>query len=305
VIVCEKGGDMHKKVIIAVLLIIFFCGCDKIMPKKQVKPTEGPKDIQPPPISGELLAQVENWAIGVEDFKDTLDAIRIAFPDEPIEDVATKKAILNDLVTSEILAREAEAQGLDKDEDVIDALRAYRRTLLDQMIREKIVRNITVTDIEVENFYNDNKTRLREPEERKVREILVPTETQAKDILIRLLQGESFTALAKNYSTAPSRSKSGDLGYISAVDAEKKSRKFLDEVFTKEKGEHSGYFKTDDGYYIIKVEDIRGGKVKPLSDMRDDIKEYLRQEKFAKRINDTVSNTKKKLHVIINEHLLE
>lgn len=294
---------MRKTVIFLSLAIFLFVGCDKLLPSKEPVISDAP-----PPIRGTLLAQVNDWAIGTEDFRDRIEALKSLYPDIGTLDVDTQKKTLQEWVNLEILSQIATEQGLDKDYDVKDAVRDFKRTLLVDKLRENILRNITVTSAEVENFYNTNQLIFKEPEQRKISEIVVPTESRAKDILIKLLQGESFASLARSYSTAPSASKGGDLGYI-VPDPEKlkeKFQKFWEVAFTTDKGETSSYFRGPDGsYYIVKVEDVKGGKLKPLSEVRTNIEAYLKNDKIQKELEDLIFNAKQKYKVVINEYLLE
>ena len=188
---------MSKKISIFIILcFLFFVGCEKVKPKPEnIEPTSAKT-----PIKGALLAQVNDWAIGTTDFKDKLDALKTLLPQkefaDQFDDAETKKKILEELVNFEILAQVAESRGLDKEQDVTDAVKNFKRNFLAQKMLGKLYNDVTVTNIEIENFYDTNKGLFREPEERRVKEIVVASEAQAKDILIRLLQGEDFGFIA-------------------------------------------------------------------------------------------------------------
>ncbi|UCC94786.1 MAG: peptidyl-prolyl cis-trans isomerase [Candidatus Omnitrophota bacterium] len=295
----EKG--VIRKFFVILAVCIFICGCDFMSPRRTAGPETAPRR---PSVKGPLLARVDEWAIGVDDFKERLGALKPLYPDADLDDPDNQKRILQELVNREILARVAESQGLDDTTDVRETLEDFKSTLLVEKMNERMSQEITVTDAEIRNFYDSNKLIFREPEERKIRELVVSTEDRAKDILIRLLQGENFTSLARTYSIAASRNKGGDLGYL-AVEPKEKFRKFWEEAFTKEKGETSGYFRGPDGYYILKVEDVRGGKEKLLIDVREEIKEHLRREKIKKKRDDLIYSAKQKMNVVINVEYLE
>jgi peptidyl-prolyl cis-trans isomerase C len=292
---------MFKKVLIIAILTVFILGCDVLFPKKD-KP--GPDfSSAPPAVKGTLLAQVNDWAIGTGDFSDQLEALKTLYPNVDIGSKDAKKRILEELIDFEILAQYAETKGLDKDKDVMEAVKNFKRTFLAQKMLEEISRKVTITDVEVQNFYNSNRLNLREPEERKIREIIVRTESQAKDIVIKSLQGQSFSSLAKEYSIADSKRKNGDLGYLS-VDPQERFQKFWEEAFTTEEGKISNYFQGPKGYYILKVEDKRGGKEKPLTELKSTIREYLRREKMDKEKSDIINAAREKFNVVINESLV-
>jgi peptidyl-prolyl cis-trans isomerase C len=301
---------MSKKISIFIILcFLFFVGCEKVKPKPEnIEPTSAKT-----PIKGALLAQVNDWAIGTTDFKDKLDALKTLLPQkefaDQFDDAETKKKILEELVNFEILAQVAESRGLDKEQDVTDAVKNFKRNFLAQKMLGKLYNDVTVTNIEIENFYDTNKGLFREPEERRVKEIVVASEAQAKDILIRLLQGEDFGFIAKSYSLADSRDKNGDLGLLK-IDQETTTKQkfpnFWKAVVTTEQGKYSSYFTTPEGRYcIIKVEEIKGGEVKALKDVRDNIKEHLRGVQANVKKDEIIAEAKKKFKVIINSDLLK
>lgn len=288
-----------KKIIGFVLIIVVFSGCKALSPQK----TET-SEKQTSRIRGPLLAKVNNWAIGVDDFRDQLKAVEALDPEIDIEASDTKIRFLQELVNLEILSQEAQRKGLGKDEEIQEAVRNFKRNLLTQKLLGEISKDVIVTETEIENFYNTNKERLKEPEERRIREIVVPTQTEAKNILIKLLEGESFSILARANSIAASQSKGGDLGYIS-VNLEEKFQKFWEVVFTTEEGEVSNYFRGPEGkYYILKVEDVKGGEVASLYEVKERIRELLRRQKIENKREDIIYNAKQKFEVEINEGLL-
>ncbi|MFH1771287.1 MAG: peptidyl-prolyl cis-trans isomerase [Candidatus Omnitrophota bacterium] len=300
---------MPKKVLtILVLCVILIAGCDNLPWNKP----QQPKPEKSPVLSykGPLLAQVGNWAIGKIDFENQLKAVRAINAEIDTENKEFQKRFLQELVDIETLAQEAEAQGVDKEKEVQDAIRNFKRTLLAQKMLGDIAKSITVTDVEIKNFYESNKLALTEPQQTKVREIVVSTETEAKDLLIKLLKGEDFASLAKEYSVSENKSKGGDLGYLifgseNIPERLKNFEKFWQTVFTTEKGSSSNYFKGEEGYYIIKVEDIKEGKITPLSEVREAIEERLRRDKIEKKKDDIVFSAKSKFEIKVNSHLLD
>jgi peptidyl-prolyl cis-trans isomerase C len=88
----------------------------------------------------------------------------------------------------------------------------------------------------------------------KASHILVKTEEQAKQLLARIQQGESFSKLAQEFSQCPSRKKGGSLGEFGRGQMVKE---FERAVFNAKKGDVV-LVKTQFGWHIIKVEDLWG-----------------------------------------------
>ena len=77
-----------------------------------------------------------------------------------------------------------------------------------------LLKNVTVTEDESLDFYNENKHMFIEPETIKASHILVNDEEQAKEIAKEINDGLSFEEAAEKYSNCPSNAKGGDLGYF-------------------------------------------------------------------------------------------
>lgn len=79
--------------------------------------------------------------------------------------------------------------------------------------------------------------------------ILVKEKGLATQVLKRLKQGARFEELAKDFSTCPSKSKGGDLGWFGPG---KMVKPFEEAVVKLRRGKISGVVKTQFGYHIIK-----------------------------------------------------
>jgi len=80
--------------------------------------------------------------------------------------------------------------------------------------------------------------------------ILVTSEDDANKILKRIRDGEEFGAVAKRFSSCPSRKNSGDLGWF---EKGQMVPEFEQAAFAAEPGTVVGPVKTQFGYHIIKV----------------------------------------------------
>jgi peptidyl-prolyl cis-trans isomerase C len=294
-----------KKVSILLTLIIasslFLTACQNIF-----SPTRSTATNSETQISGPLLAQVDDWKIGLDDFDKSLAALEPLVEKENIKiDRDFKIRVLEELVNNALLAQEAKRRGFDQDKDVIDAVNRYRQTILAEKLKSEVAKDVYVSDKEVEDFYTKSKERLKEVPEFKVREIAVDTESKAKELNMRLLQGEDFATVALSSSMLESARKGGDLGYIS-YDPKKKFDKFWNVIAALDEGSISNVFKGDDGkYYIVKLEAKRAAEPPPLSKIKDDLKKRLEDIKRAEKLSSIINTAKEKSKDITNVELLK
>ena len=285
-------------------LFTVLAGCDKFTAKK---PKEPPKETvsQPVSVKGTLVAKINNYPITLEDLDQEVEVYNSMVPaDKPEMKITTREQrvnyLKNEVVRRILLYQSALAKGLDRKEEIIKALEKTKQDLLVMELVRSEAEKIEVSSSEIEDYYNTYKEQLKEPEERQVREIVVTTEQEAKDILIQLLQGADFATLAQERSKAASAKDGGDLGYIQKG---KKSAQFDNAAFsdTLDVGRISSIFKGTEGYYIIKIDGKRGGKQKPLSELWDDIKRGLTFLKQQQKIEGLISNLSKDAKLEIYE----
>ena len=290
-----RGGYNFKLKVIAfsMLALFFSClfGCDKfnLAPAKKIETKTAIPEMA---VKGTVIAKVNNMSITLEDLNQEVEAYNSMVPaDKPELKITTREQKLNylknEMVRRYLLYQNALDKGLDRNEDVLRALQKTKMELLVVELIKQEAEKIDVSSKEIEDYYNTYKEQLKEPEQRQVREIVVPTEQEAKEILVQLLQGADFTTLAKERSKSASAQNGGDLGFIQKG---KKSEQFDSVVFSDnlEVGGISSIFKTPEGYAIVKIEAKRGGKQRSLSEMWEDIKRGLTFLKQQQKIEDLI-----------------
>lgn len=286
------------------LLLYVLAGCDKfnfLSPKK----VEPKKTTPTAVVKGTVIAKVNNIPITLEDLKQEIEAYNAMVPaDKPESKISTREQkanyLKNEMVRRTLLYQEALDRGLERNEDILIALEKTKMDLLVMELVRQEAEKVDVTSKEVEDYYNTYKEELKEPEERQIREIVVPTETEATEALIQLLQGADFATLARQHSRSPSAKNGGDLGFIQPGN---KFAQFDAVAFSEslEAGKISNIFKGPDGYYILRVESKRGGKQKSLSEIWDDIKRGLTFLKQQQRIEDLIAKLSRAAKIEVYE----
>lgn len=299
-------GHRLQVIIFFIFCFLFFVleGCEKfdfLRPKKEQLKESAPAYT----VKGTIIAKVNNIPITLEDLNEEIDAYNAIVPeDKPESKITTREQRINylksEMVRRTLLYQQALDRGLDKKEEVLTALEKTKQNLLVMALVREEAEKVDVSSREIEDYYNTYKEQLKAPEERQIREIVVPTESEVKDIMILLLQGQDFAALARERSKSPTAKDGGDLGFIQRG---KKFSQFDSAAFsdTLEVGKISNYFKGFDGYYILKLEAKRGGQQKSLSDMWDDIKRGLAFLKQQQKIEDLVGRLSREAKLEIYE----
>ena len=143
-----------------------------------------------------------------------------------LDSPAARRRLLHGLVLVEVLAREAEAQGLAND-TMVEFLtkRALADVVLDRMVAEDSPRFEPTEEI-VQAHYEENRTRFVRPHEFRLLVLVTATREEAATVRDRLLGQEGdgsladeqthFVQLVAEHSIdEPSKARSGDLGYLS------------------------------------------------------------------------------------------
>ena len=291
--------------ILTCFVLIVATGCDKIPFLSKYFPAQKKEEKQvvvetKEPITGDVLARVNDWTLTANEFNEKLDGLKEAIPDYNIDDLDSKKLVLEELVRQELLVQDAEQRGIANEKDIAESVKEFRKTLLVREVASRITGNITVDDAEAEIYYNENKDLFADDTQWQIREIVVPSQAEANEILIELLKGADFATMATQRSKSASAPKGGDMGMVD---------KFLfpqmeSAVATLDKGALSSVFKGPEGYYIAKLEDKKGGTPKEFSEVKEEIKTGLTLLKQQQEILKYIEKLKEGAKIEIHEELL-
>lgn len=311
------------KLLLTHLLIVSISGCDMASSgKDQVKKdktqsnaatdssqskqpatsqqTQNQQSNQPKPLAGNELARVGAWTITLEEFNERLAALKEVIPEFDITNIEAKKLVLDELVRQQLLVEDAEKSGMDKNKDIEAAVEEFRRTLIVREVAKNLTEKISVTDADAQSFYNEKKDQLVDPPEYRVREIVLKDQIKANEILVEVLKGSDFSELAKLNSISASATIGGDLGFIT----QEPFPEMATEILALKAGETSNVFKGPQGYYIIKLEEIKDGKTIPFEEIKNEIIQSQTLLKQQEAILGHIDQIRQKIPVEVREELL-
>jgi len=288
--------------ILSALLLVCVCGCKRA-------------------VSDNVAATVNGRIITYADLDKQYQAQFMSSAERPSTDQMEiqKLEVLRTLVDNEIMLQRAEKLGLmATDADVesrfaelkapytqeefqkqldarkmtVDEMKAQlkRDLSITKLFNKEITSHISISDKDVTDFYNANKTSFNFPEPqvhlaqifvspmpdpnvRNLKNDKAQNDEQARkkiDMLVaRLKQGEDFVTLAQNFSedaaTAPN---GGDLGFVPESALEKTNPEIRASIQTAPAGQVTPVVKTAEGYRIFKIYSKEPAGQRELTDPR-------------------------------------
>ncbi len=252
---------------------------------------------------GQTLVDVNGIVITTTDFKKELDNLP-PYLKPMAESADGKKQLIDTMVVRELVLKEAQKEGIDKNQAVLDKMEDLKKQLILQAyVKKKVDEQANLTDADLQKFYDQNKDKFKTGEQVRASHILVKTEPEAQAILKQLKGGANFEELAKKNSVDASASaKGGDLGWFSKGTM---IPEFEKTAFNMKEGEISGVVKTQFGYHIIKLTGKRPAGIRPFAEVKDQIREALLPQKQQEVLKKITEDMKKNVKYTINEDALK
>jgi foldase protein PrsA len=149
-----------------------------------------------------------------------------------------------------------------------------------------------VSDAQIANYYNKNKSRFAVPEKRDLRIVLTKTEAKANEAKKLLDSGQSFKTVAPKYSIDQGSRDNG--GVLAAVPKGQQEKALDAATFSASKGKISGPIKTQFGYYVFEVTKITPGSQQTLAQSKASIKQLLVSQQQQTKLAAFVKQFQKK-----------
>lgn len=216
-------------------------------------------------------------------------AAQVAASGQPVDDTVRAK-IREEVILREIFMQEAQKRGLGGTEDFKAQMELARQTLMIRALFADFQKKNPVTDADVKAEY-DKFVAANSGKEYRARHILVEKEEEAKAIIASLKGGAKFEDIAKKQSKDPgSGANGGDLDWAPAASY---VPEFSEAMVKLEKGKVSeAPVKTQFGWHVIRVDDIRQAELPKLDEVKPQIVQQLQGMKLNQFQQDLRSKAK-------------
>lgn len=275
----------------------------------------------------EIVAKVNNSIVTRSQFEDRLALYRQQMSqkftgDELDQKMASgQEAILHNIIIENILVQRAEVlldmdkvrknliadfkknQKIESDEELDRLLKEQEMTrpaLLDTLVRMNIPqeiinyevrRKISVSDKEIQEYYDSHKQEFTRPERITLREIVILFEdatreeamSRAEAVRRELDAGADFETLVGRESQAPSRERGGLVGPFGRGELRPELEKA---AFALQPGQVAGPVESSLAFHLVKMESRDAEEATPLDKAKEGISEQLREARFKEKIDD-------------------
>lgn len=247
-------------------------------------------------IQKEALDQLIDRRLIVQEFRKSGYNLPEAIIDDLVKDRVKRE--FGDRVTLTKMLRESGRTYETFRQEEKDALVVY------QMVRKNVAQEIVISPKKIERYYAQNGEKFRVGDRSKVRIILIDARRHARGepkmlaqaVLGRLKAGEDFAKVADEVSDDSRTNKGGDRGWIEAKDTT--LRKELHELaFQLNPGELSEVLELDGSAFILKVEERKSAEVRPISEVRLEIEEALKQSERDRLQKAWIERLRKKAYI--------
>lgn len=314
----------------------------------------------------EIIARINNSIVTRADLRKAREQLYSEAHQQPDAAVAEQQArdhekdLLRDLIDQQLLLQKASDLGISADTDLVkrlDELRKqmhaesmeemetaakaqgisfedFKQNLKNNILTQKVIGqevggHIAVSNQEIQQYYDQHKAEMDRPEQVRLSEILISTQTtaavktqkgetalplaptadavaqaQAKvsQVYEMLQKGGSFDDLAKKYSDGPTAAAGGDLEYFKRGTL---SREYESKVFALTAGQYTEPIRTNQGFVILKVTEHQTAGVPPLKEVESQVQEQIYLAKMQPALRDYLTKLREEAYIDIKPGYLD
>lgn len=175
-----------------------------------------------------------------------------------------------------------------------------KKLIIKKIVEELVNSKIMVSITEARKYYKEHNSVYTTPAQVHARMIVVETKQEARAAK-RKLANESFEDVARAVSTGLEASRGGDLGFFGEGDM---PPEFEEVVFKMTVGRISNIIKTPYGHHIFKVEEKRKAGLQSFNEVKNEILNKLKREKFERAYRSWITTLQENTHIEVNEDQL-
>ncbi len=203
-----------------------------------------------------------------------------------------QKRILDELINQELFLADAKLNNLEQTEAFKSELEKMKDVILTQLNISNLMNSVNISEEELKNHYEENKSKYMTEEQADASHILVETEEEGNKIYSEIKDGKiSFEEAAKKYSKCPSKENGGNLGMFSRG---KMVPEFEKATFAMKENEISKSVKTQFGYHLIKLNKLIKAQEKKFEEVRQSIYNELvtaeQHKRYSEKVNELRNN---------------
>ena len=304
----------------------------------------------------EIIVRINNNIVTRADLRRSREQLLAeSHPDSPGAGSDAKDRepdLLRDLIDQQLLLQKGEELGISADTDVVKRLDDLRKQMhaesmedlekaaqaqgvsweefkqnmknsiiTQHVISQEVGGHVNVTQQEIQQYYDQHKSDMERPEQVRMSEILISTQTQppvktekGQDVLPQapspevveaakakvdkvydlLKKGGSFEDLAKQYSDGPTAASGGDLEYFKRGTL---SKDLEERVFAMNPGGYSEPVRTNQGWVILKVTEHQTPGIPPLKEVASRVQEQIYMTKMQPALRDYLTKLREDAYI--------
>ncbi len=242
--------------------------------------------------------------------------VKILNPDQQELPAETLRLLFEQFVEAKIILYSARKRGLELTEEEKQAflkriIRDYpaeeglaerlasdlalEESLLVDKYKRELVKDLTISEEEIKQYYQENKKDFLVPERVKVSQILVKSSDLAVKLKEKLQRAseEEFRQAARDYSQAPDAYKGGLMGVFKPGELPYDMEKV---IFSLEEGKISAIFQSAYGFHLFRLDKRYPPTLLELDEARARIRNLLREKKVKSIVAKEIEELKATYH---------
>ena len=197
--------------------------------------------------------------------------------------------ILDQMVDTYLIEKAAVTAGVENKPEVKKAIEKAKEGIVAQAYILETIKD-KITDEKVKEKYEEVVKKFPKEDEIHLRHILVDNKDVAQSVIKALKNGTDFKKLAQTKSKDGTAKEGGDLGFFRKSEL---PTELADAAFALKPGTYSQEpVKTDFGWHVLMVEQIRPATPPKFEDIKNEIKSFLMQEAVVALVKDLRSKVK-------------